>query len=105
VGAWTGESSGKFEMTFSKNADNKLSGILTAIPDHGDPNTMVAKSVEFSAEKIKVKFEGPEAEIEVLLEGEFEGQSLKGSYSVLNKAQGDVVESGAWSATRKPSRD
>jgi len=105
VGTWTGESTGKFEMTFAKNADEKLSGTFTAIPDLGDPNTMIAKSVECTADLLKLKFEGPEAEIEVLLEGEFEGQSLKGRYSVLNKAQGDEVESGTWSAARKPSRD
>src|SRR5262245_51872253 len=74
VGTWTGESNGKFEMTFTKNADEKLSGTLIATPDQGEANTMTAKSVEYTAEMIKVKFEGPEAEIEVLLEGEFEGQ-------------------------------
>jgi hypothetical protein len=105
VGTWTGDSTGKFEMTFSKNADGTLSASLLATPDQGEPNTMESKLVEPTAEKIKLKFEGADKEIEVLLEGTFEGQSLKGSYSVRNKAQGDEVESGTWSAAKKSSRD
>lgn len=104
-GTWTGGSTGKFVMTFSKNADGKLSATLIATPDQGEPNTMETKSVEQTAEKLKIKFEGEGAEIQVFLEATFEGHTLKGSYSVRNKAQGDEVESGTWSAAKKSSRD
>jgi hypothetical protein len=104
AGTWTGESSGKFEMTISKDAAGKLSATITATPDQGEPNTMVSTSMEQTAEKIKIKCDGQGSEVEVVLEGAFEGQSLKGSYSVRNKGQGDQVESGSWSASKKAPR-
>jgi hypothetical protein len=105
VGTWSGGSSGKFEMTVSKNSDGKLAATLIATPDQGEPNTMVAKSVDQTAENLKIIFEGGAGEVDVLMEGGWDGQDLKGSYSVRNKPQGEEVESGIWSAAKKPSRE
>jgi hypothetical protein len=105
AGIWGGGSSGKFEMTVSKNSEGKLAATLIATPDQGQPNTMVAKSVEQTAENIKIIFEGGGGEVDVLLVGTLDGQDLKGSYSVRNKPQGEEVESGTWSAAKKPARD
>src|SRR5215510_5952176 len=42
-GAWTGGSTGKFEMTITKGADGKLSGTLTTHPDQGEGSTVNLK--------------------------------------------------------------
>jgi hypothetical protein len=101
AGTWSGGSAGKFEMTITSAADGKLSATLIATPETGDGSTFQSKSVDTVDNKVKIKLEDSEGNAEVLLEGTLEGSSLKGTYSVRDKAQGAEVETGNWTATKK----
>jgi hypothetical protein len=101
AGSWSGGSSGKFEMTIAKDASGKLAATLLATPEQGDGSTFKSKSIETADSKLKIILEDSEGNAEVLLEGVLEGTSLKGNYSVRDKAQGTEVETGSWSASKK----
>lgn len=100
-GTWTGGSNGKFEMTVTKDANGKLSATLTAKPDQGDGFSGPFKSVEANGNKLTMKFEDPGGESEATLEAVVEGSSLKGSYSIRAKANGEEAEKGTFAASRK----
>jgi hypothetical protein len=101
AGSWSGGSSGKFEMTITKDASGKLSATIVTMPEQGDGGTLQSKSVEAADSKLKIKLEDSEGNVEVSLEGVLEGTSIKGNYSVRDKAQGTEVETGSWSASKK----
>lgn len=100
-GTWTGGSTGKVEMTFAKGADGKLTGSISPKPDQGDGYTVQFKSVEVTSGKLSAKFEDPNGEVEITLTGSAEGKTVKGTYSVKQKADGTEVETGSWTATKK----
>src|SRR5215813_5662833 len=100
-GSWTGQGSGKFEMTISKGSGSKLSGTISPKPDDGEVYTVAFKSVEVSAGKLLTKFEDPNGELDIALTGTAEGKSAKGTYTVRQKSDGTEVDSGTWTATRK----
>ncbi len=100
AGTWSGSSTGKFEMTIKREA-GKLSGTLTATPDQGEGYTAEFKSVEASGNKLTIKFDDPAGEVEVTLLAVIEGSSIKGDYTVRAKANGEEVEKGTFTASRK----
>jgi hypothetical protein len=100
-GEWSGGSSGKFEMTIAKDANGKLSATLTTKPDQGEGFTGSFKSVEASGAKLTMKIEFPDGETEATLQAVIEGSTLKGDYSIRAKANGEEVEKGTFTASRK----
>lgn len=100
AGSWSGGSSGKFELTITKEADGKLSATMTVMPEQGDSSTVKAKSLEVADNKLKLKLEDPDGNVEITLEGSLDGEGLKGSYSVREKAQNNEVETGNWTASK-----
>ena len=100
-GTWTGGSTGKVGMTFSKGAGGKLAGSISPKPDQGDGYTVSFKSVEMISGKLTVKFEDPNGENEITLVGSVAGKSAKGTYSVKQKSDGTEVDTGSWEVTKK----
>ncbi|MGH9835716.1 MAG: hypothetical protein ACRD9Y_22075 [Blastocatellia bacterium] len=100
-GTWTGGSTGKFEMTIKKEAGGKLSASLTATPDQGDGYTVNFKFVEPNGNKLTMKFDDPSGEVEGTLQAVVEGSSIKGDYSIRAKANGEEVDKGTFTASRK----
>ncbi len=100
-GTWTGGSAGKFEMTIKKEADGKLSATLTATPDQGDGYTVNFKFVEANGNKLTMKFDDPSGEVEGTLQAVVEGSTVKGDYSIRAKANGEEVDKGTFTASRK----
>jgi len=100
-GAWTGGSSGQLEMAITKGVKGKLSATLTANPNQGDGFTVQAKSVIASGSKLTLKFESPGGGTEGTLRGVIKGSSINGNYSIRSKANGEVVDKGTFTATRK----
>jgi hypothetical protein len=101
AGSWTGGSSGKFEMSITKDDAGKLIADLSTTPDQGEPSTLQSKSLTQTGDKVTITFESPDGEVQIALDGTIEGTSIKGSYSVRNKASNEEVEKGNWSASKK----
>ncbi len=101
TGAWTGGSSGKFEITIKRGAGGKLTATLTASPDQGEGYTVPFKSVEASGSKLTLIFDDPSGAIEGTLQAVIAGSSIKGDYSIRNKASGEEAEKGTFTGARK----
>ncbi len=101
AGSWTGGSSGKFEMSITKDDAGKLTAAMNITPEQGEPSTLQSKSLTHNGDKLTMTCESPDGEAQVILEGAIEGTSLKGTYSVRNKASGEELEKGSWTASKK----
>jgi hypothetical protein len=100
-GTWTGGSAGRFEMTISRDASGKLSGSITPSPENGAPYTASFQSLVVENGKLTAAFQPPDGEVRVTMAGTLEGVGCKGTYDVLDRSQGSVVESGSWTAKKK----
>jgi len=100
-GTWTGGSAGRFEMTISRDASGKLSGSITPSPENGATYTASFQSLAVENGKLTAAFRPPDGEVGVTLAGTVEGAECKGTYDVLDRNQGSVVESGSWTAKKK----
>jgi len=94
-GTWSGGSAGRFEMTISRDASGKLSGSITPSPENGAPYTSPFQSLAVENGKLTVAFRPPDGEVGVTMAGTVEGGECKGTYDVLDRSQGSVVESGS----------
>jgi hypothetical protein len=102
AGSWTGGSNGTFEMTITKAADGKLGGSITPKPEGGESYTATFNSVAHSEGKVTIKLADPAGEVEITLEATVDGSTLKGTYSVRAKADGNEVDRGTFTANKKP---
>jgi len=102
AGSWTGGSMGTFEMTITKTADGKLGGSITPKPEGGESYTASFNSVVLSDGKVTIKLADPSGEVEITLEAAVDGATLKGTYSVRAKADGNEVDRGTFTANKKP---
>jgi hypothetical protein len=101
-GSWSGGGSGTFELTVTKAADGKLGGSITPKPEGGESYTATIKSVTMADGKYTLKLSDPNDEAEITLEATVDGSALKGTYSVRVKADGNEVDRGTITATKKP---
>jgi hypothetical protein len=100
-GAWTGGSNGSFEMTVTKDADGKLGGSITPKPEGGESYTVSFKSVALAEGKVTMKLSDPNDEADITLEATLDGSDLKGTYLVRIKADGNEVDRGTVTASKK----
>ena len=88
-------------MTLSRDANGKLSGSITPSPENGATYTSSFQSLAVENGKLTAAFRPPDGEVGVTLAGTVEGAECKGTYDVLDRNQGSVVESGSWNAKKK----
>ena len=100
-GTWTGGSEGSFEMTISKGTDGKLGGSITPSPVSGETYTSSFRTVEVEDKTLKATFDSPDGAAEASITGTLDGATAKGTYSLKEKSQGTVVETGTWSVKKK----
>lgn len=100
-GSWTGGSEGSLELTISKGADGKLAGSITPSPSNGDSFTATFTSVTVEDQKLTATFDSPDGGAEATLTGTLGEGAAQGAYSLKEKSQGSVVETGSWTARKK----
>ena len=61
------------------------------------------KSPQIVDGKMKGKIESPDGQVEVTIEGQFQGDKLEGTYAVLPKGATEVVEKGTWKVAKNAS--
>ncbi|HEX6737450.1 MAG TPA: hypothetical protein VF310_04155 [Vicinamibacteria bacterium] len=101
TGSWTGGSDGTLEFTITKDKDGKLGGSITPSPASGDTFTASFKTVAIDDGKLTATFETPDGGAEATLTGGLDAGAAKGAYNLKEKSQGQVVETGTWSAKKK----
>jgi hypothetical protein len=58
------------------------------------------KSLQIADGKMKVKIESPDGQVEVTIEGQFQGDKLEGTYVSSRKGSTEVVEKGTWKVVK-----
>jgi hypothetical protein len=105
VGEWVGSYSGgdgstnKLSYTLSKDEKGQWRGTVKWVNQNGE-NKADFKSLQIVDGKMKGKIEDPNGEVEVAIEGQFQGDKLEGTYAVAPKGSTEVVEKGEWKVTK-----
>ena len=106
VGEWAGSyttnngDTDKIFYTLSKDGKGQWRGTVKWINQEGE-HTASFKSLEIADGKMKGKIENPDGEVEVTIEGQFQGDKLEGTYAISIKGSTEVVEKGPWTVEKK----
>ena len=105
AGEWVGSYSGgdgstnKLSYTLSKDEKGQWRGTVKWVNQNGE-NQADFKSLQIADGKMKGKIEAPNGEVEVAIEGQFQGDKLEGTYAVSPKGSTEVAEKGDWKVTK-----
>jgi hypothetical protein len=105
VGEWVGSyiggdgSTNKLSYTLSKDEKGQWRGTVKWVNQNGE-NKADFKSLQIVDGKMKGKIEDPNGEVEVAIEGQFQGDKLEGTYAVAPKGSTEVAEKGEWKVTK-----
>jgi hypothetical protein len=108
AGEWAGSYSGsegvsdKLSYTLSKDEKGKWRGTVKWANQNGE-NKADFKSLEIADGKMKGKIEDPNGEVEVAIEGQFQGDKLEGTFAVSPKGSTEVVGKGSWKVAKSPA--
>src|SRR5215510_16568624 len=105
VGEWAGSYSDgngngdKLSYTLSKDEKGQWHGTVKWISQDGEHSADL-KSLQIVDGRMKGKIESPDGEVEITIEGQFQGDKLEGTYAISPKGSTEVVEKGAWKAAK-----
>jgi hypothetical protein len=105
VGEWVGSYStdngntDKLSYNLSKDEKGQWRGTVKWISPDGEQSADF-KSLQIADGKMKGKIESPDGQVEVAIEGQFQGDKLEGTYAISPKGSTEVVEKGAWKVAK-----
>lgn len=105
VGVWAGTFStddggtNKISYTFSKDEKGQLRGTVKWVNPQGEQSADL-KSLQIADGKMKGKIESPDGQVEVTIEGLFQGDKFEGTYAISPKGSTEVVEKGTWKVAK-----
>ncbi len=105
VGEWVGSyddgkgNTGKLSFTLSKDEKGQWRGTAKWVNQDGE-QTADFKSLQIEGGKMKGKIESPDGQVEVVVEGQLQGDKFEGTYAVSPKGSTEVAEKGAWKVAK-----
>ena len=104
VGEWVGSYSTdgyteKISYALSKDEKGQWRGTMKWVNKSGE-HTADFKTLQIADGKLKGKVESLDGQADTVFEGHFQGDKLEGTYAVSPKGSTEVVEKGAWKATK-----
>jgi hypothetical protein len=108
VGEWAGSYStgegntDKISYILSKDGKGQWRGTVKWVNQDGE-HTADFKSLEIADGKMKGKIEDQNGQVEVAIEGQFQGDKLEGTYAISPKGSTEVVEKGSWKVAKSPA--
>jgi hypothetical protein len=108
VGEWVGSYSAdngatdKLSYTLSKDEKGQWRGAVKWISQDGE-HSADFKSLQIADGKMKGKIESPDGQVEITIEGQFQGDKLEGTYAISPKGSTEVVEKGEWKVAKSAS--
>lgn len=105
AGEWAGSYSDgngngdKLSYTLSKDEKGQWRGTVKWVNQNG-VNTADFKTLQIADGKMKGKIDDPNGEVEVAIEGQFQGDKLEGTFAVSPKGSTEVLEKGTWSVAK-----
>jgi hypothetical protein len=100
AGTWDGAGTGGFELTLEKDKAGAIGGTVAVT---GDPTYKATlKTLAFDGKKMTASYDfPPDTAAEVRLAATADGNTLKGTWSLREKATGSEVATGGWTVTKK----
>jgi hypothetical protein len=104
-GTWSGSYSsnegagGSLTFVLSRDEKGQWRGALKFTNQDGEQKADM-KSPQIADGKFKTTIEAPGGEVDVIIEGTFQGDKLEGTYVVTAKGSSEVAEKGTWKVTR-----
>lgn len=105
AGEWVGSYSAgdgnteKLSFTLNKDEKGQWRGTVKWVNQDGE-HTADFKSLQIVDGKMKGKIEDPNGQVEVAIEGQFQGDKLEGTYAVSPKGSTEVAERGSWKVAK-----
>ena len=101
VGSYNTEDgySNKLSYTLSKDEKGQWRGVMKWVNLSGD-HSADFKSLHIADGKMKGKIEVQDGQFESVIEGQFQGDRLEGTYAVSPKGSTEVGEKGTWKAAK-----
>ena len=105
AGEWAGSYStsegntDKLSYTLSKDGKGQWRGTVKWVNENGE-NAADFKSLEIADGKMKGKIEDPNGQVEVAIEGQFQGDNLEGTFAISPKGSTEVVGKGTWKVSK-----
>jgi hypothetical protein len=105
VGVWAGTFStdngdtNKLSYTFSKDEKGQWRGTVKWVNPEGEQSADL-KSLQIADGKMKGKIESPDGQVEITIEGLFQGDKFEGTYAISPKGSTEVVEKGTWKVAK-----
>jgi hypothetical protein len=104
AGEWAGSvtredgATHKLSYTLRKDEKGQWRGTVKWNNDQGEQSADF-ESLQIENGKMKGKFEH-QGEVEATLEGQFQGDNLEGTFTVISKSSAEVLEKGTWKVTK-----
>lgn len=105
AGTWNGtfksESGGSGQLSYMFKKDDKgaWQGSIKYTNDAGAQGADL-KDLTIANGHFKAKMDPPDGQVQVILDGDFKGNQLEGTYVVTAKDSSDPVEKGTWTTTK-----
>ncbi|MBO0862939.1 MAG: hypothetical protein J2P21_31475 [Chloracidobacterium sp.] len=105
AGLWAGTfttdggDTNKLSYTLKKDGKGEWGGTVKWVNSEGEQSADF-KSLEIADGKMKGKIESPDGQVEVAIEGQFQGDKLEGAYAISPKGSTEVTEKGTWKVTK-----
>jgi len=104
AGTWVGtysndNGSEKLSYILSKDEKGQWRGTIKFTNQDGE-QTGELSAIQIADGKFKAKLVSPDGQVEVNIEGVFQGDKFEGSYSASPKGSTEVVEKGTWKVTK-----
>jgi len=105
IGLWAGSYSAdnghtdKLSYTLSKDDKGQWRGTVK-YTDKNEEQTADFTSLQIADGKMKGKIDSPDGQVEITIEGQFEGEIFEGTYVISPKGSTEVVVKGTWKVAK-----
>lgn len=101
VGSYIGDggNTDKLSYILSKDEKGQWRGTVKWINENG-ANAADFKSLQIADGKMKGKIQDPDGQVEIAIEGQFQGDKLEGTFAISPTGSTEVVEKGTWKVAR-----
>jgi hypothetical protein len=101
AGSYTNEGgvTNKVAYALKKDEKGQWGGTVKWVTQDGEQSADF-KSLQIADGKMKGRIETPDGQVDVAIEGQFQGDNMEGTYAVIPKGSTEVVEKGTWKVTK-----
>src|SRR5262249_28130293 len=101
VGSYSGEggSSGDLSFNISRDEKGQWRGTVKYTNQDGQQSAEF-KSLQITNGKLKATIDTPAGDVDVTIDGQFQGDKLEGSYAISPKGSTEATEKGTWKLTK-----